>query len=245
MRDITDSLIEDYAKSNAINDIDVFLNTVATIIKENNGEIDYDYFKKIFDGKSLDYNNFVNWAFFAFAITKHIPKYINNIKIIRSASECFHDTITFLYTRIEEDFMLKYSQDNEDGLPPLRRRDPADNNKFHPGTGKRIADFETIKEPHIGYEMKASGGSPSGYHDSSFIIIPSKSDEYKYVVYRLSNPGNAILPATKYVLKGFYKLDRQYNEFNRLTAADAAQFSEENLAILDQKLANLGYSWPR
>jgi hypothetical protein len=93
--------------------------------------------------------------------------------------------------------------------------------------------------------MKASSNSPSSYHDSRFIIITSKDDNYKYVVYRLSEPGNIILPETKYVLEDFVKLYRSYGEFNRLTAEDRSKFSEENLALLDSKLAKLGFTWPK
>jgi hypothetical protein len=65
------------------------------------------------------------------------------------------------------------------------------------------------------------------------------------VVYRLSEPGNIILPETKYVLEDFVKLYRSYGEFNRLTADDRSKFSEGNLILLDSKLAELGFTWPK
>lgn len=246
MKNYTESLMEAY-KEPVIKDLDEFLDKCADLIVANKGRLKYpDLYKNIW---GTDYGFFVLWSFAAIAVTKHIPLGDGLTLKERPATQAPWSTLVFLYTRRDEDAMIEYSKTDKAkkaGLSALKRHDPDDDNTLHPGAGSKLADFEAIDNPQKIYEMKAGKDSPSSFHDANMLIRPTIGGQ-GYSVYKLSNPGQAILQNVCAPLIGFIPYGRPFTEFNWLTKEDEKYIIKEianTLELLDKKLTEKSFSWP-
>ena len=208
MIEFSDELIKDYDADEAAN----LIHEVADRIIWENGELRYKQVTELAQKKSFTKTDAL-YFLFACTITSHIPLYVDGQRVERPLIDCVRDTLTFAYTRIDEDEFEAYSKTSTK-VPTFKRHDQSDG-MFKAGTGNRFADFEAIDDPNIIADMKyiepTAQTKRSTWHDANKAICKDTKGAGMYSYYNLAaDADKKVIINSEIWLTDFIPCDRDF-----------------------------------
>ena len=247
MDNFTDLLLGDYNKA------DELIHQIADRIIWENGELRYSQLIDLAQKKTFTDTEAL-YFLFACMITSHIPLYVDGQRVERAPSNCIRDTLTFAYTRIDEDNFEVYSKTSKK-VPVFKRHDQSDG-MFKAGTGNKFADFEAVDNPDIIADMKyidpTAQTKRSSWHDANKAICKDTNGADMYSYYDLTpSPDKKVILNSEVWLTDFIPCKR---DFSSIYSAFPEAYKplvdnmENTIKEIDAAIAFYGrgeFTWPK